>query len=241
MYNNSLSWPLIYNEGKSFWTERNLAASIALPLALWEITKKSKFKTRLDDLIGGTQKGIYIPPTREEGCIKHQYSSHEGTNDETLICSPWMSALLVEQLWRYYLMTSDELSASIIDSLGTNIVNSGTYKGKYKQLQGFTIPHYLLFFGDSKYNKPNQWTDIQHSCDVASMVTRSAFIRKKNNKSIIKHQEIIQGLLDSCKKTIIKPSKLKVWPLRPLRKFNWWFNSTGDMEWILEEIKFPLN
>lgn len=237
MYNNSIAWPLKYDQTLSFWTERNLATALSLALVLWEITEKKEYKERLENLIEASFESIYIPPNREGGCIKHYYSAHEGAKDDTLICSPWMSALVVEQLWRYYSMTNDTQSASLIDSFGTHVANGGTYKGSAKHLKDFDIPYYLRFFGSSKYNMPNQWTDIQHACDIGAMVAKSAYVRKKVNKNINKHIYVADNLMASCEKTMIRAYKLKVWAISPLRKFNWWFSSTSDIEWIIEQIK----
>jgi len=236
MYVNSVSWPIKYEEHMGFWTERHLSNAINLALTMWELTGELKYKDRVDRLVAGTLNGIKKNSFNPKMCVQHYYRAHEGGNDETRVCSPWMNALIVEQLWRYVEMTDDRGAKQIIELFASQVVEEGVYNGKGVHLTGYIIPYYLKFYSESKNEELNQWTDMQHACDVAAMVAKGAFIRKKSGKDVSKYLSIMGGLLKTCKKTMSRASVVKVWKISPLRKFNWWFSSTTSIEWLNEQL-----
>ncbi|NQZ22420.1 MAG: hypothetical protein HRT53_10215 [Colwellia sp.] len=236
MYVNSVNWPIKYEDGLGFWTERHLSNAINLALTMWELTGELKYKDRVDRLVAGTLNGINNNSFNSNMCVQHYYRAHEGGNDEARVCSPWMNALVVEQLWRYVEMTGDSRAKQVIELFARQVVEEGVYNGKGVHLTGYIIPYYLKFYDKSKKEELNQWTDIQHACDVAAMVAKGAFIRKKSGQDVSKYLSIMDDLLKTCKKTMSRANVVKVWEISPLRKFNWWFSSTTSIEWLNEQL-----
>jgi hypothetical protein len=236
MYDNALHWPVQYSENIGFWTERHLASALELALVNWELEPTKSSHYRLDALISGIYEALLAQAKNNSACLKHPYSAHENHSDNAPVCSPWMSALVVDKLWRYHWLTGDLRSKKIINMLADEFIKFGTYPGKSVHLKGYTIPKYLIFYSASKYNQPNQWTDIQHACDITGMLARSAYLKKRSNKTIALDKDVIEQLLKTCKKTLKRAKVVKVWSVSPLRKFNWWFSTTGDLEWLIEQL-----
>jgi hypothetical protein len=236
MYKNSLYWPTSYDETIGFWTERHLANAMSLALVMWELTNDTEYKKRLDSLIAGTLERIFSLPYQKGGCVKHYYKAHEGGKDETLVCSPWMNALVVEQLWRYVAISNDDKAKKVIGLLAGQVLDGGYYKGWGVHMKNYIVPHYLTFYGKSQNQEVDQWTDMQHACDVASMIAKAAYLRKLEGEDVTEHVTIMTSLLRTCKKTISRSSAVKVWEISPLRKFNWLFSSTASLEWLNEQL-----
>lgn len=236
MYKNSLSWHQRYQESLSFWTERNLSNALALAMADWELSNNLAAKERVERLIDGMATSLIS--TGKGACVLHEYRDHEGKGDDSKVCSLWMSALVVEQLWRYVHLTDSSLAKKQIIALADHAVENGLYFGSHKHLSNLSIPMYLYFHEESKYQKNSQWTDIQHACDVVGMILKSQYIKKSSGLDYKYGREQVKGLLKTCQKTLSRSKKVKVWQISPLRKFNWWFSSTANLEWLLMELEY---
>jgi hypothetical protein len=236
MYKNSLSWPVTYKKSQGFWTERHLASALSLAITEWEVADNSHSLSRVLALIEGTKSSMVYGENSLGGCIQHQLSAHEETKDKTMVCSSWMNALIVEQLWRFYLLTSNEDSKSLIIALANQVLDKGTYRGWGVHMKKYTVPRYLQFFKDSKRRELDQWTDMHHACDVASMLSKAAFLLKQDGKEYLLQKNMTTSLLQTCRKTLSRSNVVKTWSISPLRKFNWWFSSTGSLEWLIEQL-----
>lgn len=237
MFKNTLPWRAKYDRSYTFWTERNLSNAIMLPLSLWELTDSKQALSRLKKVIHESKGNL--KQVQEGACMAHEFRDHEGKGGDSLVCSPWMSALVVEQLWRYYVLTSDGDAAEIITLLADFAASSGLYKGTRGHLLDLTIPMYLTYVDNSaKKNRFEPWTDIQHACDVAGMILKGQYVKKKIGLEHSFGREQVTGLLKTCKKTLARSKKVKVWHISPLRKFNWWFSSTANLEWLLTELDY---
>ena len=239
MYKNSLYWAVQYHSGLGFWTERHLASAMSLALAKWEVSGDNNALVRLNALIKGTLNSVSVMEGvggESWGCVRHPYSAHEGGQDNTQICSVWMSALVVEQLWRYYRITHDLDSKKLIKLIGNQVLNGGLYGGWGPHMKTYKVPYYIRYFDDHKKREIDQWTDMQHACDVAAMVAKSGYLTKLDGKSIVEHSNVVKLLMKTCKKTLFRAKVVKVWGVSPLRKFNWWFSSTGNLPWLIEQL-----
>lgn len=239
MYENSLSWAAKYTNERGFWTERHLASAMSLALTKWELTGDKASSDRLTELIQGTQESIKVSIGAGGlpwGCVRHTYSSHEGGEDKTKVCSQWMSGLLVDQLWRYYRLSGNSLSGQLVKVLANQVLNDGLYGGWGAHLKGYKIPYYLRYFDDKKKREIDQWTDIHHACDVAAMVAKGGYLTKIDGKSTALHFDAVNVLMRTCKKTLYRADNVKVWGLSPLRKFSWWFSPTGNLAWLIEQL-----
>jgi len=236
MHKNGLLWHERYQDSLSFWTERNLSNALALAMAEWELNGNIAAKDRVDNLIKGISSSMVR--TGKGGCVLHEFRDHEGKGDDSQVCSLWMSALVVEQLWRYIHLTDSLLAKKQIIALGDHALENGLYLGNHKHLDGLVIPMYLYFKEESRYQKNSQWTDMHHACDVVSMILKSQYIKKLSGADYRYGRDKVKGLLKTCKKTLSRSKKVKVWSISPLRKFNWWFSSTANLEWLLMELDY---
>lgn len=236
MYGNSLSWPTEYNTSRGFWTERHLASALSLAVTEWEVTGSNNSLSRVLALIKGTKSSIVFGENGSGGCMRHQLGAHEGKKDKTMVCSSWMNALVVEQLWRFHLLTLNQDSKDLIITLANQVLDKGVYQGWGVHMKKYKVPRYLQFFNDSKRRELDQWTDMHHACDVAGMLSKAAFLLKEDGKDYQLQKDMTLSLLKTCKKTLSRSNVVKVWSISPLRKFNWWFSSTGSLEWLAEQL-----
>ena len=188
-------------------------------------------------MLDGTSAALYAFNANTHGCIAHPYGVHEGGKAADLVCSPWMSALASYQFWRIFQLTGNEQSKRIIKSLGKSVLSNGTYTATDAHIKGKIVPKYLVFLSRSKLEDNKQWSDIQHACDVAGMVSLSAYLSKLDGEDITQLVHLVDDLLLSCQHSLkVNDKHRQQWQLTPIRKFNWWFGTTGSMPWLLTEL-----
>lgn len=240
LYQASLNWDPDYGPFRGFWTERHQAAALMVAVVHWERTQTPAAHARVEAIINATHKMIFEPITNQvTGCAAHRHQSHEGSKKPYAVCSPWMSVLLADGLWRYWRLTGDTQSANMIKALGDFILNIGTYqvKRKYGQL---TVPYYLKSLEPKFKLEINGWTDVQHNCDVASLLVRAGYMHKQAGSNSQPYRLLADELLKGCERETIKnrtpDKKPRPWPISPLRKFNWWYNVPADLPWVYSRL-----
>ncbi|MFT5756266.1 MAG: hypothetical protein ACI9LM_000978 [Alteromonadaceae bacterium] len=241
IYQLSLLWDPEYSLERGFWTERNQAAALNTAISYWEATGDETAVERINQIIDATVKMTFRPVNDWNlvGCPQHTFKSHEGEGGYSPSCSPWMMALLSDALWRYYLLTGDVRAASLIDAFGDFILNHGIYWGDEK-VSNVVIPKYLAILGNLRYEQHNQWTDHQHTCDVAGLLGKSVYIKKTNKVDDSLLKELFSVFIQQCKNgfelTKSKQKKATYWILKPPRRFNWMFSTTSDLPWLVEYL-----
>lgn len=229
IYTMTLTWsPEIKKEG--FWTERHHSVAFETAISHWLINNNPNIKSRVNEFVENAHKYITLPYNK--GCLKHSYLSHEGKNLETSVCSPWMSALIIEQFWRYHFLTDDYKSATIIAKFGTFLSKDGLFNYTYGK-EFSAVPKYLTLFSAPEKEKNSAWVDLHHACDVASAMAKSAYF-KADNKQLIQK---ITDMLKTCQRSMNRSNPNDAWPLVPARKFNWWYGTTSSFTWLLKELK----
>lgn len=246
LYNYSLAWQPTYTSSRGFWTERHQASALLVAVIYWELTNSPDALDRVHEIINATANMTFNPvndwPLRN--CPQHSLKSHEGINKNIPVCSPWMMALLSDALWRFYRLTGDEQAAALIDVFGDFVLNHGIFYGESNKVKGLVMPKYLSSMDDVKEDKTNQWTDSQHVCDVATLIARSLYIKKQNNKSNFILTELFSVFTQQCKAPYYKLKANRTnsdyWSLRPPRRFGWTYSTTSDLPW-LSNIFLPKN
>ncbi|MEH6596315.1 MAG: hypothetical protein V7736_12300 [Colwellia polaris] len=234
-YEKSLSWDPTYDGGYKFWTERHQAAALNIAIAYWEVTGSIEAKNRIDDIIEATVQMVFNP--REgwalRGCPQHTYKSHEGKAGDSPVCSPWMMALLSDGLWRYYRLSDDKNSAALLDAFGDFILNYGIHFAD-DRLKNMVLPLYLSSMDNILLQIKNQWTDGQHACDVAGLIGKSLYIKKKTTKDTFILQELFNVFVQQCKDINKKYRNKKhdYLPMLPPRRFGWTYSTTSDLPWL---------
>jgi len=235
LFEKSLIWSPNYENENKFWTERHQAAALNLAIAYWEISGSQQAKNRIDDIVEATIQMVFNPinnwPLR--GCPQHTYKSHEGKSGNSPVCSPWMMALLDDALWRYYRLTDDKKSAALLNAFGDFILNHGIHFAD-KRLKNMVLPLYLSSMDDKSLEIKNQWTDRQHACDVASLIGKSIYIKKKTKEDTLLLQELFNVFVQQCKDMSkqSKYNKKDFLPMLPPRRFGWTYSTTSDLPWL---------
>jgi len=241
IYQHSLIWKPEYNLERGFWTERNQAAALNTAISYWELTGDNAAVDRINQIIDATVEMTFRPINDWSlvGCPQHTIKSHEGGGGYSPTCSPWMMALLSDALWRYYQLTGDVRAASLIDTFGDFILNNGIYWGDDK-VGNIIIPKYLAVLDNLRYEEHNQWTDHQHTCDVAGLLGKSVYIKTVNKVEDILLKQLFSVFIQQCKSgfesTKKKQSAATYWPIKPPRRFNWMFSTTSDLPWLVESL-----
>ncbi|XQW85365.1 hypothetical protein ACOYR1_01150 [Thalassotalea piscium] len=241
IFKSSLGWDEEYSLSRGFWTERNQAAALNVAVTYWELTNDKQALNRINDIINATVAMTFNPesdwPVR--GCPQHGFKSHEGWGDDTAACSPWMMALLGDALWRYYRLTGDEKSASLLDAFGDFILNHGIYFGD-KRVHNIVIPKYIVSIDNQEQEELNQWSDPQHACDVGALLGKSVYIKTLKNEDAFLVKELFRSLVKQCKgsyhKLITEKKATEYWPLMPPRRFGWMYSSTSDLPWLVGRL-----
>lgn len=240
IYEASLSWPADYSISSGFWTERHHAAALNVAISYWEISGDMGAKARIEELIRTLSYMTFAPQNGwvVRGCPQHSFKSHEGWGDATPVCSPWMMALLSDSLWRFYLLTGDDNSKKLLSSFADFILNEAIYYG-YGNLKDRVIPKYIVSLNNKKQEELDQWSDAKHTCDVATMVGKGVFIKKKLELDHFLTLQLFKVMSEQCKKDHLavvekyKYVKMEYFTISPPRKFNWQYSTTDDLPWLM--------
>lgn len=242
IFERSLDWDESYSLRRGFWTERNQAAALNVAVSYWELTGELAALKRINDIIDATVAMTFHPsndwPLR--GCPQHSFKSHEGWGDDSPACSPWMMALLGDALWRFYLLTGDNRAGSLIDAFGDFVLNYGIYYGNAR-VKNIVIPKYIVSIENPQQEELNQWTDPQHACDIAALLGKSTYIKKKTDQDDFIVKTLFSAFLEQCEESYAKLKKEQknnrdksYWELKPLRRFGWMYSTTSDLPWLQE-------
>jgi len=232
----SLRWDGKYTQRTGFWTERNFASVFNAALSYWEATQNIEAANRIEQLLEYATS-MMIEPTnswQSKRCLQHTLQSHEGSGGNSPVCSPWMSALLADGLWRYYKLTGHNKAEALIESLGEFVLHHGIYFDE-KHFPNKPIPKYLAVIGNSRQESRDAWSDRYHACDVAALVGRAAFIKREKNKDAFLLSSLMTSLVDLCNTTHpANQQRKQALRIVPPRKFNWMYGTTADLPWLVE-------
>jgi hypothetical protein len=144
-----------------------------------------------------------------------------------------MTALLADGLWRYYQLTHDKKSAALLNAFGDFMMDNGIYFAD-KRLNNKVLPFYLSSMNNKLLEIKNQWTDGQHSCDVAGLIGKSLYIKTIRDEDTFILKELFSVFVQQCKDINIKyRSKKKDYlPMLPPRRFGWTYSTTSDLPWL---------
>jgi hypothetical protein len=241
-------WNAKYTTSTNFWTERHQTYSLLAALSAWEATGKAAHAARVKAVLQSSvdlAKKPADPSWPVDGCLLHSYAAHEGDGTTKPICSPWMSALLADAVWRVYLHAGDkslgDAALGLLASMAEYVQKHAMYLGA--ESLNKQVPYYLA---SSLYKDPEDpWTDLEHACDVAGLVARGAWAKKSLKSSNTQLLAAADNLIKTCTKALDywhrpngpSASGRPVWRLSPPRKYNWWFGTTSDIQWLMTTAK----
>jgi hypothetical protein len=238
---NAASWQATYQPASNFWTERHQTYALLGALSAFEATGKPEYGDRARAVAAASFDLTRSPVAgwSNDGCMLHEFQDHEGAGGSDPVCSPWMSALFADAVFRYYIHSEDPEALEFLVSLGHYVEKFGLYTDTVdgtEQLLPWYLSSSIVQFSDS-----GPYADIEHACDVAGIVARAAWAAKTLGSDLGTLPTTASSLVASCEANLATwyrpegPSAgLAVWRLSPPRKFNWWFGSTLDLQWMLD-------
>ena len=234
-------WDPEYEMSRNFWTERHQAYALLGALSAWEATGSPVHAARARLVAEASFKMASSPKNgwKSDGCMMHSFRSHEGFGSDDAICSPWMSALFADAAFRYFLHSRDPEALRFLAGLGDYAAKIGTYDGSPSGVP-HRVPWYLASSMMEKTDN-GAFDDIEHTCDVAGMVVRAAWARKKLGENPASLIDTAEELIDGCKTNLsdwYRPTSTTkpVFRISPARKFNWWFGTNSDMPRLWAEV-----
>ncbi|MFW5966432.1 MAG: hypothetical protein ACOCV2_02885 [Persicimonas sp.] len=219
------------DKGSNFtWTERHHAYAFAAHLTAWEYTEEETYRDKLEAYIEQMLDHIDQPPGgyTSADCLIHDFKHHEWdrfSSDAVGICSPWMTALLAEPLWRYYRLTEDDRALELLAAFATSVAEHGTYIAQdvadiseSSDLWDARLPEYLYSTSFSAADPdsypsddpkdgqvisgPQQ--DWEHTCDVAGLVQRGVVAGQLLDRTMDTEQTVADQLIASCSTVLDK-------------------------------------
>jgi len=246
----STGWDPVYEFTDLFWTERHHTYALLAALSAWEATGTQAYADRATSIIQTTLNHQLNPVNgwAYDGGLLHTLTSHEGdSNAFQPVASPWMTALLGDAIFRYYLHSDDQDALTILSNMGDWLLNYGLFDATpaHPILSGLIMPYYLVsstyVSDDGTFGEA--WDDKEHACDVAGLVAKSAYARAQLGYDPAQLKTAASDLLYTCyyateywtRPGTSGPSNPQPsYRLNPPRKFNWWFGTTSDIEWLLD-------
>ncbi len=232
------------------WNERFYTYWMLGALSAFEVTGEQRY--RLDVIERAEHLFMRalspIGGWSAEGGVLHSKVQHDGGGgalyQQEPVISPWMSALLADAVWRYYLHSEDDNALIFLADLADGVVEHGLYTSRLNGVD-YVVPHYL----SSGQINPNvysgsgfgdRFTDGEHALDVTGLIARGVWAKKKLGRDGVRNLlAAIEDLRPTIEYTFNKWTRLRGTPpqtkhvLRPPRSFNWWFGTTSDLEWLL--------
>lgn len=231
-------WEAVYQPGR-FWTERIQAYALLAALSAWEATGAESHGDRVRAIAAATFDMTESPASgwAPEGCPLHRFVDHEGSGGHEPICSPWMSALLADAVWRYHAHSGDPRALEFLAGLGEFLATSGLYLGQDGLER--TVPYYLVS-SVMPFSESGPWADMEHACDVWAVMLRGAWARRALGGDATAILAAASPVAETCRYNLEywhrTSAGLPEYRLQPSRKFNWWFGTTLDLPWLAAEL-----
>ena len=230
------AWHPEYNLERTFWNERHLAFHLMIATTAYEMTGDPALLKRARhamDIAYGMQT-TPPPGAPNDGCLIHTGTQH-ASQVKGWVCSPWMSVFLADAMMRYYLVSADPRVPKSIMMLGDYLVNKGTYRFYHKFGKvTYTFPYYLA---SSQQNSGEHYADYNHALDTSKILAASIYFARKQNLPWKKYQQTFNELMFSASDKMPKErgKRETSYHLSPRRKFSWWFRTTADIPWLLNQ------
>ncbi len=181
-----------------------------------------------------------------DGGLMHGFDSHEGywESGPYWIFSPWMTALLVDVMQRYYLHSGDTRVLAAAQRFGDAIIDVGdTVRNLIDwpgyEFPGVPIPSYLA----GSQGSVREWEDYEHCLDVAKITAFAYYCSILQRHPKTKYLQETEKLFDAGRQVTaywIRPEApaygKSIYRLSPPRKFSWWFRTTSDLDYLVNFV-----
>ncbi len=244
------AWDPVLTSSKTFWTERHLAFALLNATVAYELTGDKALLARARHIFeAGYNAQIHpLPGAPKDGCMIHtsKQGAEEGNNGPGWICSSWMSALAVDAMLRYYLVSADPRVPESVELLADSLVRYGTYIWPRWKQYNEKIPvlnaYYLYSSQPPTTREVGEYTDVQHSLDVLKIVMAAQYFLGKHGRGNLELDKVQRELLYSAKRFMelcyVKNGPAGGTPeylVSPKRRYNWLFRTTADLDWFASQ------
>jgi hypothetical protein len=237
--------------GEGTWTERFTSFRLHANIIAYEVTGNMAYKNALlsqsEDLFWHQNgAGGILPTNRIDGGLYHYGSQHgDGTVNE-LVASSWMSNLFVSPMVRLYAIGENISTANFVKRLGTFEI--AALKQDTNHLYTSDNPN-ALWYSDymvkiNGASDERNSSDIEHSLDVASVLSWSAYFSKITNGTV--DNALVNAANNAYKSYLvginywIRPaantSGFTAYRVAPWRKYNWEFYPSASFSHIMTSI-----
>lgn len=240
------TWDHHYTAQKNFWTERHLAFKLLGYTTAYELFGDRELLMKAVEVFESAYNLQFQPPAsapQGTGCFPHLAKAH-GMHFDAWVCSPWMATLFVDAAMRYYLFTADPRVPRSIMALADFIIARGSYREQLHPSRPdvYTFPHYLI-----NPNHPpiktevNRFDGLQHATDTAKVLAAAIYFARKQRLPVMTYEDAYKDLMRTGKRAWKEVEDMKLGqklpprPPWPPRKFNWWFRTTADMDWLVSQ------
>lgn len=222
------------------WTERHLGVALAGVLYAFEATGDPAFRARAQQIMAGMQADVAAPPAgypsaaQMAGVLLHRPEVHEGEPYPDMIMSPWMSALLMETVWHYYMLSDDPVALQFLSNYAQFVATRGLYAGS---VGGGTYwaPYYLAGLSGG-YPIAAIDSDVEHARDVLGLLARGRWARQRLGLPTAEIDQQITRLQStstySFSSWVRSTAGQPRYRAAPTRKVGWWFGTTYDLSWF---------
>lgn len=237
-----------YKITTNFWTERHAAFQLKGYISAYELTGNLDFKEKAYNTFTNLLKMQNTPVdgVPNTGALMHTSASH-GEGGEHFIASPWMSVLLVDAVERFYIQFEEPQVIDFVINLADFFKQDGVSLYEWKGYQGkdsFYVPYYLAGKDLTiKQHGGEGANDLEHGLDVSKIFSIAYYFSCLKNACDDSYLVPLSKLYKTATeftlpywmRTAAPGVGLASYRLSPPRKFNWWFNTTSNMDFLLSK------
>lgn len=244
-------------DNTGIYTERLLAQYLTAALNAYELTGNATYKSRTITIFQGYRTDQVSPPAGYPpvtGWLYHDQDQHaegDATFPITWFASPWMSCVLMEAVWRYFMSSADRAALEFMSDMGGAMAANGTYTGVTGTNpppdgpgtpQTYRAVYYYVgglvgnIVGGTDVGIDG---DIEHTPEMVAALLRAKWANQQLGRSTAAIDAILpltrQSALWALGNWRRSATFLPEYRLAPKRKFNWWFGDNYDEQWLLTE------
>jgi hypothetical protein len=239
-----------YTLTSNFWTERHAAFQLLGYISAYELFGNEQYKEKAQSTFNILRE-MQLTPDQGlpiTGALMHTAESH-GEGGSFIIASPWMSALLIDALERYYINFEEQEVKDFVFKMADFFKKENISLYEWNGWDGkanYFVPRYLVSLDNlGDYGGDN---DAEHTLDVSKIFALAYYFSCENSECNEEYRDI-NYKLDQTSTTYTLPkwirpaapeSGLSSYRLAPPRKFNWWYRISANNDFLQKGSLTPL-
>jgi hypothetical protein len=138
----------IYVRGSGFWTERHAGFGWLALIHAYEVLGGSDLRARVDSWANALLSHVAAPPDGRgrDGCWRHDSFDHDQSEFSSNYpgCSPWMTTILLDASWQYWLISADPRVGDAVRGFATFVELHGWYPDASRAAESNGISSYYF-------------------------------------------------------------------------------------------------